>query len=305
MRAIVNTIVSDTVVVVSPKHAILLTIPSPEPSTPASTVRKDGFRKFGISKLNGRAAIERDVIVAPVPDGSICHAVGGESHHGANDCAGDNVVPVVELVNGQRTADKHSAEDRGVDDDQLPHARVIVGENLELGVEVQVKVDKSAKGCGSVAGGERLKAVIDGVCVARANVAREHDLLEAGAVILVLDEGNVRLAYGEEVRAQATDEPLEEDLEDRSGDKRVQDADDGIVGVPKRSDANLHAEDDEDGDQDAQHSSSPNGNDLFAQGVGKLRVNDLAVGKGHGERPGRSWVSFINLGMVISLAKAE
>lgn len=246
--AIVDTIVSNAViVVVSIKHAILVTMSSCQSSTPASTVCEDRLSQFRVSKLKGRAAVKRDVVEAPVPNGGVCHAVRGEGHHGANNGAGNDVIPVVELVDGQRTADEHSAKDRSVNDNQLPHARVVVGEDLQLGVQVEVQIYESTKGSGGVARGEGLETVVNGVWVAGADVACEHDLLEASAVVLVLDEGGVWLAHGEEVRTQATDEPLEEDLEDGGGDEGVEDADDGIVGVPERADPDLHAEDHEDG----------------------------------------------------------
>lgn len=60
-------------------------------------------------------------------------------------------LPVVELVNCQGTANKARAEDRGVDCDQLPHSRVIVGKDLELGVEVKVQIDEACEGGGCVA----------------------------------------------------------------------------------------------------------------------------------------------------------
>lgn len=212
---------------------------------------ENGLGQLRVGKVEGRAAVERDVVEAPVPNGSIRHAVRGEGHHGANDGACDDIIPVVELVDGQGAADEHSAEDGGVDSDQLPHAGVVVGKDLELGIEVEVQVHEPTKGGGGVTRGEGFQAVVDGVWVAGADVAREHDLLEASAVVLVLDEGDVGLADGEEVGAQAANEPLEEDLEDSSADERVQNTDDGIVGVPEGADADLHAENDEDGDQHA------------------------------------------------------
>lgn len=248
MSAVIHTVMPKTVVVVSAEHAILITISSCESSTPTSTVSEDSFGQLRVGKLKGRAAVERDVIEAPVPNGGVCHAVRGESHHGANNGAGNNIIPIVELVNGQRTADEHSAENGGVNDNQLPHAGVIVGKDLQLGVQVEVQVNEPAKGSRGVTRGEGLETVVDGVWVAGADVTREHDLLEASAVVLIPDEGGVGLAYGEEVGTQATNEPLEEDLEDGGGDERIKDTDNGIVGIPERTNADLHAEDHEDWD---------------------------------------------------------
>jgi hypothetical protein len=111
------------------------------------------------------------VVEAPVPDGSVRHAVSRKGHDRADDGAGHHVVPVVELVNSECTTDEHRAEDGGVDDDELPHGRVVVGEDLELGVEIQVEEDETGKGSCRMAAGERLQAVVNLVWVSGADVA--------------------------------------------------------------------------------------------------------------------------------------
>lgn len=99
---------------------------------------------------------------------------------------------------------------------------MVVGEDLELGVEIEVQVDKAGKGSSRVARGERLEAVVDGVGITSADVAGKVNLLEALGIVLVLDEGGIGLADGQEMGPQATNQPLEEDLEDGGGDERVE-----------------------------------------------------------------------------------
>lgn len=122
------------------------------------------------------------MVEAPIPDGCVQHTVCGKGHNSADDTSGDDVVPVVEFINSERTADEHRAEDGGVDGDELPHGRVVVGKHLELRVEVQREVDEASESRGGVAAGERLQAVVNLVWVSGANVAREVNLLESGSV---------------------------------------------------------------------------------------------------------------------------
>ena len=48
--------------------------------------------------------VQRDVVVSPVPDGTVDHAIGTESHDGTNDSAGDTVIPIMEFVDGEGTS---------------------------------------------------------------------------------------------------------------------------------------------------------------------------------------------------------
>jgi len=52
----------------------------------------------------GGVAEEGNVVEAEVPDGGVDHAVGREGHYGTDDGAGEDVVPVVVLVNGECAA---------------------------------------------------------------------------------------------------------------------------------------------------------------------------------------------------------
>lgn len=96
-----------------------------------------------------------DVLTAEVPDGSVGHTVSGESHDSTNNGSGENVVPVVELVNGQGPTNEACTEDRSVDGNELPHGRVVVGEDLQLRVQVAVEVHESCERCRGMARGHR------------------------------------------------------------------------------------------------------------------------------------------------------
>jgi len=104
------------------------------------------------------------------------------------------------------------------------------------------------------------------------------------------------------VRTKAANKPFEEDLEDCSCDQGVEQTDDGIVDVPEGTcgvrisvvafegaceltDAKLHAEYYEDWDYGGEECSKPNGNDLVANRVCKLRIDNLTILEVDGERP--------------------
>ena len=208
----------------------------------------------------------------------------------------------MELVNGQGTPDKTCAEDRGVDGNQLPHGRVIVGKDLELGVEVEVQVDKAGKGGGRVARRHGLEAVVDSVSVSGADLRRVIDLLEPGGVVasplgagVVGGEGDIRLAHGQEMRPQTADQPFDKYLEDGGSDQGVEETDDGVVDIPERANADLHDEEDKDRHEGGEQRSGPDGDDLLAKGVGELGVDDLSIGEEDGERAGWRRVGFVDL----------
>lgn len=109
---------------------------------------------------------------------------------------------------------------------------MVVGEYLQLGVEVQEQVDEASESRGRMARWERLQTVVDLVLVASAYAAIVHNSSPASASLLSKGR-NIGVADGEEMRAQTSDEALEHDLEDSGGDQRVQKAQDGIVDVPE------------------------------------------------------------------------
>lgn len=57
------------------------------------------------------------MVEAEIPDGCIDHSVCAECEHGPDDSAAEAVVPVVELVDGERSRDEGRGEDGGVDSD--------------------------------------------------------------------------------------------------------------------------------------------------------------------------------------------
>jgi hypothetical protein len=215
--------------------------------------------------------------------------------------------PVVVLVNGKGTANQASSEDRCVKSDEFPHSRVVVGEDLELGVEVQVKVDKASEGSGGVTGRHRLKAVVDLALVTRADATVEHDLtvpicdVAIGATsfrtIVVSADGvenvgrNYWLADGEEVRTKASNEPFDEDLENGCGDQSIQKSNGSVVNVPEAASTDLNDQKDGKGDEERHKSGSPNWDDLVAHRVGELRVDDFSILEDDGEAAARGWIS--------------
>lgn len=70
------------------------------------------------------------MVETEVPHTRIDLAEAREREHGTDSCAGDYVVPVVELIDCQGSSDQHSAENRGVDEGLFPHCAVEVGEDL-------------------------------------------------------------------------------------------------------------------------------------------------------------------------------
>ena len=80
---------------------------------------------------------------------------------------------------------------------------MVVGEDLELGIKVEVEEDEAREGGSGVARREGLETVVDLVAVAGADGVRVHDLLVARAGVGAF--GDLGLADGEEVRAQAAD----------------------------------------------------------------------------------------------------
>lgn len=281
-------------------HSMAHTVRATTEGAPASLVSEDSVDKLGTRHvvLEGGVAVKRDVVEAEVPDGGKGHSVGGESEDGTNDGTGKDIVEVVVLVDGKGTSDQDSTEDGGVSSNELPHGRVVVGEDLELGVEVQVQVDKASESSSGVTTGHRLKSIVDLSLVTSADIRSEVEL--EVSLVVVSTHGtstlHIRLADNEEVRSEATDEPLDEDLEDSGGDKRVEKTDGSVVEVPEAANADLHASEDEDGDQSSKHGGSPDGNDLASHGVAILGPDDFAVIEGNGEGSHRCRLSKIDLG---------
>lgn len=66
------------------------------------------------------------MVESKVPDAGVDHSVCAECHCCSNDRAGENIVPVVEFVDCQGSADQGCAEDGHVCDDELPVGWVVV-----------------------------------------------------------------------------------------------------------------------------------------------------------------------------------
>jgi hypothetical protein len=215
--------------------------------------------------------------------------------------------PVVVLVNGKGTANQASSEDRCVKSDEFPHGWVVVGKDLELSVEVQVKVDKASEGSGGVTGRHRLKAVVDFALITSADATVEHYLtvpicdVAIGATsfhtIIVGADGveNISrddgLADGEEMRAKASNEPFDEDLENGCGDQSIEKSNGSVVDVPEAASTDLNNQKDGKGDEEGHESSSPNRDNLVAHRVGELRVHDFSILEDDGEAAARGWIS--------------
>lgn len=85
------------------------------------------------------------------------------------------------------------------------------------------------------------------------------------------------------MRSQASDEPFQEYLKYGCRNQAVKQAKHAIVDIPERTDTNLHKEDNGDGNESSEQSSRPDWDNLMAQRVGKLRVDDLTTSEIHRE----------------------
>ena len=268
-------------------------------ASPATLAGEDGMLEaatMASAVHERRAAVQGDVVVAEVPDGSVHHAVAGEGKDGTNGGTSKDIIPVVVLVNSESTTNENRTEDGGVDGDELPEGGVVVGEDLELRVEVQVQEDEASKSSSGVTTRHRLERIINLRLVTRANLRTEVQVLEPITRSLGrLDQRRIRLADVEEVRAETTNEPLDKDLEDGGADEGVEQTNGGVVDVPEGADADLHDEEDDNGDEDGEHGGGPDGDDFLAEGVGELGVDDLAVGEGDGEGARGSRVGKVDL----------
>jgi hypothetical protein len=112
---------------------------------------------------------------------------------------------------------------------------------------------------------------------------------------LVGDAVDVRLAHVEKVRAKTADEPLAKHLEYGGRDERVKETEDAVVDIPEGANADLHHQDDCNGDDGGEESSEPDRNNLLAEGVAKLGPDNLAISKGNGKRSSWCRLGFVDL----------
>ena len=207
--------------------------------------------------------------------------------------------PVVVFVDGQGTADQAGSKNRCVKSDELPHSRVMVGEDLQLGVEVQIQVDKSSEGSRGVTRGHGLETVVDLLPVTRADAAVEHDLavsicdvtVAATSVNAIVVGADGREKFG---RAQTTNKPLDEDLKDSGSDQGVEQTDGCVVDVPEAASADLNDQEDSKGNEESHQSSSPNRNDLVTHRISELGIDNLTILEDDGEAAAWCWVSEVN-----------
>lgn len=205
--------------------------------SPANLASEDGVDKLSTTHgvVERSATVEGNVVEAPVPDSGVSHSVSGESEDGSNDGTSKDIVEVVILVDSESSTNENGAEKRGVGDNELPHGGMVVGEDLELGVEVKVQVDEASKGGSGVSTGHRLKSIVDLALVASANIGSVVELKIS--LVVVSSHGasasHVRLADLKEMRSESTDEPLDKDLENSGGDEGVEQTDDSVVDIPE------------------------------------------------------------------------
>lgn len=178
-----------------------------------------------MSKGKRRCAVQRDVVPPPVPNRGIRHPVSAESKNSSNNSAGENVVPVVVLVDSKRASDQAGPEDRCVQNDQLPHGRVIIREYFQLAVQVETEEDQACKGGSGVPAGHTFQRVVDLIFIAGADLLGIVDACVSPSIVpssldasRIRSQRQIRLANGKEVRAKATNEPLDENLEHGGGD---------------------------------------------------------------------------------------
>lgn len=245
----------------------------------------------------GCVAEHGDVVEAEVPDRGVNHAVRAKGHHGADNSSSEYIVPVasrlavvpcalqtliclpvVVFVNGKCSTDETGSKNGCIESDDLPHGWVVVGEDLELRVQVEVQKNEASKGSGGVTRRHGFQAVVDLLTVTGADATVEHDLaVPVGNVamdsilvtIVVCTETEIcrddGLADSEEVRAQTTNEPLDKDLEYRSRDECIEQTNSGVVYIPKASGTDLNNQEHGKGDEEGHESSSPDGNDLYIE----------------------------------------
>ena len=143
------------------------------PYAPAHTSREGSASQLVITgKRERRGPVERNVVPAPIPDGGICHAICREGHDCPNHRTRKNVVPVMELVDGEGAGNQCRTEDRRIHRRELPHSGVIVGEQFELPVEVQGEENKAGEGGSRVSAWHALERVVDFLRVAGADLPR-------------------------------------------------------------------------------------------------------------------------------------
>lgn len=128
---------------------------------PPRLLRKHGIietRIFAIAStvLEPMMPAQRNMVEPKVPNRRIHHPIRYERENRADERARDDVGRLVVPVDGEGAAHDESAEEREHGDEEFPELRLVVGEELELGVEVERHEDCGGEGGGCVAAGEGL-----------------------------------------------------------------------------------------------------------------------------------------------------
>ena len=194
---------------------------------------------------------------------------------GADDSAHQEIIPMVEGVDGEGAADKESAEERCEEEDHLPVCRVVRTHDLELRVEVEGEIEETRPCCCRVPGGHRLECVVNLVFVSRADGTVVHEVREPNATARARRDAG--LANSKEVRAEATDKPFDEDLEGGSGDQALEQAHGRGEEVVHAASADLEEDEEDEGDEEGDHGSGPDGYDLLAERVCNLWPCNRAI----------------------------
>lgn len=89
------------------------------------------------------AADERNVVPPEIPNACEAHAVTEDRHRNTNQAAGNNVVPIVRHIKTQLSDDNGGGDDRSDKDQEFPVRGVVVGEDLEVRVQVESAVKET------------------------------------------------------------------------------------------------------------------------------------------------------------------
>ncbi len=120
------------------------------------------LKSTGINTIGERrVASEGNVVEAEVPDlhlqsasrfylgmmrihyRSIDHTISRKRHSCSDDGSRDQIIPVMEFIDGESASNQGRAKDWSPECNHLPHCGVVVGPNLELGIEVKEQEDES------------------------------------------------------------------------------------------------------------------------------------------------------------------
>jgi len=245
--------------------------------------------------VESHRSVEGDVVNPPIPDASVSHAIRRERHDSTDDTTSQNIIPMMELIDGQRACDEACSEDGGVDCCEFPERGVVVGEDLQFAIEVERQKNETCKGGGAVARRHGFEGVVDLLLVAGANLAGVINALISHPIQAIphhprgiRDLGQIRLANIQKMRPQPSDQPLDKNLKHGRRNQTVQQPDNPVINIPKTPHPDLTKKNNGNRNQRRQQSGSPDGDDLGTHRVGECGVDDFAGRReGDGEGAGR------------------